>query len=853
MCGTDGSGMSFFSDYRKGGQSVISAAESAVNAFRNVGYGVEVSAHNYAISDAASTLGGGRESIPVPAEPTKYTASGVPGQSGPEIPEPSLWSLVQPFTGGAWPNGNPDTMAAVADAWRALGTAISTASGDAGDCVSSVSGHDIPELVHITDALNTLTSSSNELAGKCSLTAEKLDSFAAQVQSSQDAIRDLLHRLSASGILSEIGKIFSGHNPMDDLRAIGHDISEVLHTLSRELDVCASGFQMLIDGMDGLLRKFEEWDRKEFTRFFGNDVGNALAGAVNVHTQIAEGVVKSGLEVGQSVPAMLAHPEETAKGIWDIDKNLAEFFNPVDVVLDPEGHQKAGDHLIDTVKAVVDTKDWSSDRPLVGLGDNLGNIAQVLLPGVGEAKAGVTAGKVGEESAQVARAEGATARGSLRALGETSGKEIADQAGKIGKDLDGLGARPVDAPKAPEPAARRAESGPAAGAKPADDGAAAGNTGAGKAPVDAAARPGGDPAPTSHGQGTSPTGGEANAGAPHSEGTTPHGSGAEPAISGHGPGEPAAGAVNGNGSHAPAPWHASTDALPEGATHPSNHGDSQLGDHHPSDVPGHSEPNNGESVHPGDDPNGNGPKNEVNNPPHTGLHDPPMNHGMPGDNLPDLTGVNQEYRLPDGEVDPARFGEWAQEVSDAYPSLTKDGVEGVYDYTTENYDGMNPYLRNMDPLETHQQDILDVDAIGNMTDEQKAAWEARITHTDDGLSGLPPYRADPDDAISETWRGLRAPDSLLDQFVEGQLFSDPAYLSTSTDSHVAEVFARGAGENQTPTLLKVEGYDGVDVRQLSRYMGESEILFPRGAEFEVVSKIMGDDGILRIVLRQMPR
>ena len=78
-------------------------------------------------------------------------------------------------------------------------------------------------------------------------------------------------------------------------------------------------------------------------------------------------------------------------------------------------------------------------------------------------------------------------------------------------------------------------------------------------------------------------------------------------------------------------------------------------------------------------------------------------------------------------------------------------------------------------------------------------------------------------------------------------------MTTSTNSRVAEEFARGAGENQTPVLLRVDGYDGVDVKQLSRYMGESEILFPRGAEFYVLSKELGDDGILRIILKQVFR
>ncbi|MEX3644264.1 ADP-ribosyltransferase [Mycolicibacterium porcinum] len=861
MCGTDAAGLQFFSDYRKSGQAVISAAESAVNAFRNVGYGVEVSARNYAVSDAASTVGGGRESIPVPAEPTKYTASGVAGQAGPEIPEPSLWSLVQPFVSQAWPNGNPDTMLAVAGAWRSLGTAISTAAGDAGSCLSSVSGHDIPELTHITGALNTLTDSTNTLAGKCSSLAEKLDSFAGEVQSAQDAIRDLLHRLSVSGIVSQIGRIFTGHNPIDDLKQIGHDISEILHTLSGELDTAASGFQILIDGMDGLVRKFEEWDRKEFTRFFGNDVGNALAGYVNAHTQIAEGVVKSGLEVGQSVPTMLAHPVETAKGIWEIDKNLAEFFNPVGVVLDPAGHKEAGDHLLETVKGVVDYKDWSSDRPLVGLGDNLGNIAQVLMPGVGEAKAGVTAGRAGEEGAQVARAEGAAARSGVEAFGKTGVDEIAGQAGKIGKDLDGLSAEPIETPKAPEPVGRPADSGPVPSSH-SGDGAAAANNGAGKAPVDVGARPGGDIAPV-----------------PHAGASSPHGG--EPPVGGHG--APAANGHNGSGSHTSPPVHVPAESTPVGSaahsgvaqgegsvsgvagtgTHQASgfpHSQPNAAGHdtstthgHPSGTSDHDAPHNGEAPHSGDGQNGNGPNDKPNNPPHTGLHDPPLNQGIPGENLPDLDELNKEYRLPSGEVDPDRLGEWAEKVADEYPSLSKNGVEGLYDYTTENYDGMNPYLRDTDPLTPAQQQVLDAESIDRMTDAQRVAWEEKITSTDEGLSGLPPYRADPDDPFSTTWRGMRASDSLLDQFVEGSIFSDPAYLSSSTDAHVAEIFARGAAEDQTPTLLKIEGYDGVEVRQVSRYVHESEILFPRGAEFEVISKQLGEDGIWRVVLKQVLR
>jgi hypothetical protein len=688
MCGTDEAGLAFFMDYQKGGQAVISAAESAVNAFRNVGYGVQMSAHNYSVSDSVSTVGGGRESIPVPTAPTKYSASGVPGQSGPEIPEPSLWSLVRQFVSANWPNGNPETMRAVAGGWRALGTAVSTASGDAGDCLGSVSGHDIPELANITDALNTLTSGTSDLAGKCNSIAEKLDSFAGEVESSQDAVRDLLHRLSASGILSELGSIFTGHNPMDDVRKIGHDISEILHTLSRELDAAASGFQMLIDGMDGLVCKFEEWDRKEFTKFFGDRVGNVLADGVNAYADIEEGVAKSVLELGESIPAMLAHPVDTVKGILELDKDLLDVTTPLGAI--DGNYDKARQHLLDTVKGVVDAKDWSSDRPLVGLGDNVGNIAQVLIPGVGEAKAGVTVGKIGEEGAQAARIEGTAAKGGLEALGKTSGEQIAGGAGKIGKDLDGLGTRPMDVPKA-EPAARPPEPGPAPSAKP-GEGAAAGNTGAGKAPVDAGTRPAGESAPPASHSGATPAGEPAasphGSGADAHPGAAPHAPGTEPATSPHGVGEPAA-APHGD-AHAPAPAQASAGG---GTSSAATHEASSAGGAAPHEAPA---PREMAEAHSGG--HGGGSHGGID---HGGGHGDSGGHG--GDQPADARGDVGDHGLQPRHEVPVEGHDYGYSPSNAFehsmdreaeiarlheggvpPSVT-DGYEPLAGHTEEQF------------------------------------------------------------------------------------------------------------------------------------------------------------------------
>lgn len=336
----------------------------------------------------------------------------------------------------------------------------------------------------------------------------------------------------------------------------------------------------------------------------------------------------------------------------------------------------------------------------------------------------------------------------------------------------------------------------------------------------------------------------------------------------HPPEAPAGGAPRPLPDGAGKPVGAAEPSSPPGAPKPAPlHGDSASAashhgptgripnDHAPLDAGTSSTKPSGFSE-PGVSSNGSGYERpghdagQAHNPPHTGLFDPPSNHGVPGDRLPDLADLNAEYRLPNGAVDPARFSEWAERVAGRYPQISPDGVAGVYDYSTQLYQGMNPYLRELDPLDDGQRAVLGARSIADMSPDQRVLWEERITHTDEGLAALPPFRTDPAEVVSTTWRGMRASDSLLDAMQVGDIFHDPAYLSTSTDPFVAEAFARGALAGQTPTVLTVEGTSGVDISQLSKYVDESEVLFPRGANFEIVARELGPDGIMRIVLRQ---
>lgn len=234
---------------------------------------------------------------------------------------------------------------------------------------------------------------------------------------------------------------------------------------------------------------------------------------------------------------------------------------------------------------------------------------------------------------------------------------------------------------------------------------------------------------------------------------------------------------------------------------------------------------------PGGEPHGGAAENV---PAHTGLSAPPPHAGADAPPLPaeELAKINDEYRLPTGEVDPGRLDAWATSVSDAYPALTPDQVRGIYDYTTDpGYDSMNPYLRGSGPLP-----------------DDVAGLETRIRNATDGLANLP---AEP--SLGQVYtRGVRIFPEFLDQFQVGERWSDPSFMSSSDDISVARTFAETAlREGKTPGIITIDGQTPASITALSRYRTESEFLFQRGTPFEVVSKFLDSDGVWRIHLREV--
>ncbi|KQV77507.1 hypothetical protein ASC64_01275 [Nocardioides sp. Root122] len=197
------------------------------------------------------------------------------------------------------------------------------------------------------------------------------------------------------------------------------------------------------------------------------------------------------------------------------------------------------------------------------------------------------------------------------------------------------------------------------------------------------------------------------------------------------------------------------------------------------------------------------------------------------DNLADLNRYDNIDAAPQGtwrHLDDPGLDSWLDDVSAQHPELDRDGIRGIWDYTTDNgYDTMNNAMRGDGPIDPSVQN--------------------RIDATNHGLDQLPKYDG-------TTYRGTNLPDSVVDRIDNGGNLSDGAFTSSSTNPNVAEGFMNLGKDN--PTRITIEGHSGSNVGPFSAARSEAEILFRGGTEFEVLSNTVGPDGIRQLVVREIP-
>jgi hypothetical protein len=850
MAGDDPAGAAFGNSYNSAAPKLLEAMSATRNGLCRLGDGVRMSAHNYSTAEATSNISGHGQPLPAPHPTGSISAQSVPSAVGSGIGAPAGGGWVSKYIGTIWPSGDSAKLRTAAAAWISAGTGfeVSEATGAAGP-IATIGAQQIPEGSAIAAAFADANRSAAAILQQCNTIGIQLNSMASRIDSVHAAILDLLSRICdpLTGI-KEVWEFLTDQDE-DEIKKIARDIRTIVDQFTAEVQALSHQIAAAVTEASTILSTMGRYAEKEWDQFLHHtEVGRALNQVGQFGKGLGEsvgGLIKDGWTYGP------VRAQVDPQGSYQSWKELLHGMAPL-VGLGDDHAPGVAQSWKDLGKNAVHWDEWKTN-PAEAAGQSTFDLATLLIPGGGEAAAAAKGGRAAADAAEAASAASRAESAATRALEDApkphapasaphpeappSSRPSADRPPPpTDKPATLAPSKPASAPTDPPAHHGPTESKPAAaGAEP--------GVSVPKTPTEQHLANSSEPPPPAH-SGSIPD--RAAAPSPAAE-SAPHGPAPELSTPpsqlspSHDDGALISHSSSNAGGEAPGDGGVGHDYGAE-----NGHGS---GDNHGI---------GGEGKAGGDD-HGSGDSHRgesdsvPNNPPHTGLQDPPPNQGIAGDSLPDLSAINNEYRLPNGEVDPDRLGEWAQRVSDEYPAITKDGVEGVYDYTTENYDGMNPYLRDLDPLSPQQQDILDASSISQMTDSQREAWETRITHTDEGLSALPPYRADPADAFSTTWRGLRAPDSLLDRFVDDEVFSDPAYLSTSIDSDVAEEFALGAGQDQTPVLLQVHGFDGVDIMQLSRYMRESEILFPRAANFEVLSKTLGGDGIVRIIMRQMYR
>ena len=342
--GQDAAGEVFGLAYQDAAEALLKAAAAAINALRFNGAKIQLCASNYSKAEAASTLGGGGGVLPAPGEPVRSAAPGPPGTLGPGVAAPLLWALVEAFIDGLWPNGDVAAMRAAAGKWRAFGGALAGGQGALNMPKSTVDGQQIPEGALIQPVLSTMGSHLADLGAQCGKLATKLDAFADKVAHTQNAIRDLLHRLgTVSGLWHEVESFFDG-DALEEIKKIASDINALLHQMTSDAEAKA---QVMKEGMqiiDGWVRDMEKYMRGEFTHFLGQAVGNQVATVFDTYGNIEEGVFKGAVGLVQTVdqldPTRFLYDPKGAASTWGGLVETVVKANPMYAVFDPGGALK---------------------------------------------------------------------------------------------------------------------------------------------------------------------------------------------------------------------------------------------------------------------------------------------------------------------------------------------------------------------------------------------------------------------------------------------------------------------------------------------------------------------------------
>ncbi len=388
--GQDSAGVMFGRQYAEAADAVLAAVAAGINACAQTGYGVQASAVNYSRAEAMSDIFGRAQPLGSPPCPVPVSAPAGPSVTGAGVGEPLLWAVVAMLVGDLWPSGSPAWMRAAAGAWRAFGTVLEGVSGELAGPSAVVGAQQIPEAEQIVSVLQGIGSDFAAIGAECAAVAAQLEGFAADVKATQNAIRDLLARLGSIGwIVGEFFQFLRGHGE-EELERIAADIRTVQGHLRNEASAKRAVLGQVKAAVDSWVLGLEEAANRQFTEFFGEHVGRVLSAAFNASADSAEGGFRwlvsnyEGLE--DLNPARLAYDPAGAAATWKgLDQFARVAVNPGYLGdlwrTDPEAAEAM-------VKGLVRADEWDSQRPMLGLSQNLLDIGTLPFAAGDAAKAG---------------------------------------------------------------------------------------------------------------------------------------------------------------------------------------------------------------------------------------------------------------------------------------------------------------------------------------------------------------------------------------------------------------------------------------------------------------------------------
>ena len=159
--------------------------------------------------------------------------------------------------------------------------------------------------------------------------------------------------------------------------------------------------------------------------------------------------------------------------------------------------------------------------------------------------------------------------------------------------------------------------------------------------------------------------------------------------------------------------------------------------------------------------------------------------------------------------------------------LSSDEIDAIEDFTGGGYTEIRKLQRGAN--------------VSYMTDNKVNQLSSKITNLDKALTRAPKHHG-------TTYRGMRGLNQEAYQKFSGNVGEQVQFEAFSSTSKKKSIARNFSGRNpDTDIMLEIKGRSGVDIKNISIYGGEEEVLFKKGAKFEIIGEHMDEEMGVRVM------